>query len=187
MKTKITLRPMAMEDVPEISMLEEELFPSPWSEKAFASDISKNPFGYHMVAEHDGKIIGYIIAWFMVEDVHIATIGVDTAWQGRGLGKLLMLMAMRWALNMETPVVTLEVRPSNERARRLYRALGFEVVGRRKNYYKATGEDALIMTNSHVNSDRLSELWQKAAAGFDVEIEDEWFHEGGLQWENSKN
>ena len=177
---------MTLDDVPAVSLLEDKLFPTPWPQSAFVNDVSRNPFGYHLVAEHSGHVIGYVIAWFMLDDVHIATIGVAPEWQGQGIGKLLMLMAMKWAIAMESPVVTLEVRPSNERAIRLYRSLGFRVVGRRKNYYRDTGEDALIMTNSHVVFNEINEIWQKTAAAFNVEIKDEWF-KGGLQWEGLKS
>ena len=42
--------------------------------------------------------------------------------------------------------VELEVFADNEQAIRLYEKLGFREVGRRKNYYRAEHEDALLMT-----------------------------------------
>ena len=47
---------------------------------------------------------------------------------------------------MQLAFVTLEVRPSNHAAIALYEGFGFEVVGRRKNYYDKPSEDALLMT-----------------------------------------
>ena len=42
--------------------------------------------------------------------------------------------------------LTLEVRESNAPAIALYEKLGFQTVGRRKNYYREEHEDALLMT-----------------------------------------
>jgi ribosomal-protein-alanine N-acetyltransferase len=42
----------------------------------------------------------------------------------------------------------LEVRAENTAAQKLYQACGFEVIGRRRRYYKAPVEDALLMAVS---------------------------------------
>jgi len=72
---------------------------------------------------------------------------VHADYQGRGVGTTLMEtlldLADHWLMLVR---VELEVFADNEQAIRLYEKLGFRQVGRRKNYYRAEHEDALLMT-----------------------------------------
>ena len=70
---------------------------------------------------------------------------VHPDFRGRGIGNAIMaeLMKLYQAKGIET--VTLEVRPANTAALHMYQHWGFREMGRRKNYYADTGEDALIM------------------------------------------
>jgi ribosomal-protein-alanine N-acetyltransferase len=79
------------------------------------------------------------------DEVHISNIAVHPEWRGQGLGALLLLHMLFHALEHEAVVVQLEVRENNVAAQRLYERFGFEKVGRRKKYYRDTGEDALLM------------------------------------------
>ncbi len=170
MKPKLVIRPMAAEDIPAVAGMEKALFRSPWPEKSFEYEVASNPHGYQLVAEHDGEAVGYLVAWFVVDELQIATIGVKPEWQGRGIGTLLMIAAIKWALAKGASSITLEVRPSNERAIKLYEKLGFRVVGRRENYYKPDGEDALLMTNPNPDPKELERIWSQAAERFDLKV-----------------
>ena len=98
-------------------------------------------------------LIGYIGHWFMLDEGHISIISVDPKWQGRRLGELLLLWSLRQMVANQSAIATLEVRASNTRAQRLYLKYGFEIVGRRKRYYRDTGEDGLIMTVASLAGD----------------------------------
>jgi ribosomal-protein-alanine N-acetyltransferase len=63
----------------------------------------------------------------------------------RGAGRTLVREAAEWAERMGAKELWLEVRESNEAARRLYAACGFAVTGRRRGYYADPAEDALLM------------------------------------------
>jgi ribosomal-protein-alanine N-acetyltransferase len=91
------------------------------------------------------SIAGFAGMWFMYDEAHITTIGVDPAYRGRHLGELLLLAMMDEALRREATWVTLEVRVSNTVAQRLYRKYGFAIHGTRRRYYSDNGEDAYIM------------------------------------------
>ena len=69
-----------------------------------------------------------------------------TQWRGRGIGELMLLAMIERGIELGAGEVTLEVRVTNRVAQSLYRKYGFEVVGRRKGYYRDNNEDADLMT-----------------------------------------
>jgi ribosomal-protein-alanine N-acetyltransferase len=92
------------------------------------------------------NVIGYSGFWFIIDEAHISTIAVHPDWRGQRVGESLFVSILEQALQLGAVTATLEVRVTNERAQRLYRKYQFEVVGRRKHYYRDNGEDALLMT-----------------------------------------
>ena len=90
--------------------------------------------------------IGYAGFWYIIDEAHVSTIAVHPDWRGHGVGEALFVHLLETALDLGALTATLEVRVSNERAQGLYRKYAFEVVGRRKRYYRDNGEDALLMT-----------------------------------------
>ena len=172
MKEKLILRPMTVEDIPAVVALEHVLFSLPWTEEMFRKEIESNFFSFPWVLQSSGEIVGYIVLWIILEEMHIATIGVSPEWQRRGFGKLLMTWALFWGKKMEAETATLEVRPSNEVAVSLYSGLGFQVVGRRKRYY-SNKEDALIMTKESLEKEEVASLWEKWRKNYDLVVEEE--------------
>ena len=183
MRPKLVIRPMTAKDIPAVAEMEKALFRSPWPEKSFEYEVASNPHSYQLVAEHDEEVIGYLVAWFLIDELQIATIGVKPEWQGKGIGTLLMIAAIEWALAKGASSITLEVRPSNIRAIKLYEKLGFRVVGRREHYYRPDGEDALLMTNLNPDAKGLESIWSQAAAHFELETNTG----GSILWEDSTN
>lgn len=100
----------------------------------------------------DDLIAGFVGLWYMVDEAHIVSIGVRTEYRGFGLGELLLISAIEQAIEMESRVVTLEVRVSNYVAQNLYKKYGFTERGTRKGYYSDNREDALIMTTGPIMS-----------------------------------
>ena len=92
------------------------------------------------------NVIGYAGFWFILDEAHISTIAVHPDWRGRRVGERLFVALLEQALDLGSITATLEVRVSNALAQGLYRKYHFEVVGRRKHYYRDNGEDALLMT-----------------------------------------
>jgi ribosomal-protein-alanine N-acetyltransferase len=92
------------------------------------------------------NVVGYSGFWFILDEAHISTIAVHPDWRGRHVGELLFVSILEQALDLGAVTATLEVRVSNDRAQGLYRKYHFEIVGRRKHYYRDNGEDALLMT-----------------------------------------
>jgi ribosomal-protein-alanine N-acetyltransferase len=91
-------------------------------------------------------VVGYAGFWYILDEAHVSTIAVHPDWRGHGVGEALFVHLLETALDLGAVTATLEVRVTNERAQGLYRKYSFEVVGRRKRYYRDNGEDALLMT-----------------------------------------
>lgn len=146
---EITIRRMTMDDVDGVYAVEIGTFVDAWSRDAFVSDM-KNPVARYLVAEQDGKIIGYAGAWVILDESHITNIAVLKEHRGQGTGKRLTRGLLQYLSNLGAAYATLEVRRSNEIAQNLYKSLGFVQLGVRKRYYADNGEDALIMVCDHM-------------------------------------
>lgn len=144
------IRPMTLEDLPQVQAVERLSFPTPWPLDGYRRELTQNEQAYYVVlvlrGEDGGeRVVGYAGHWLVRDEAHISTIAVHPDWRGQGLGALLLLHMLFHALDHEAVVVQLEVREGNMSAQKLYERFGFEWVGRRKGYYRDTGEDALLM------------------------------------------
>ena len=101
---------------------------------------------------HNIYIGGYAGTWILLDEAHISAIAVRQRLQQRGIGELLLMSVIEYAMSLPVDVVTLEVRASNLAAQSLYRKYGFGEVGIRRHYYTDNLEDAIIMTIPSINS-----------------------------------
>ncbi len=133
------------EDVAAIVAIERAAFSDPWSARSFREAIA-NPAVYVACAQSgDGSTLGYVVAWFAADEGEIANLAVAPAGWGQGIGRALLDAALHEAAQRAASAVYLEVRETNERARRLYRSRGFEEIGRRRGYYRRPIEDAIVL------------------------------------------
>jgi ribosomal-protein-alanine N-acetyltransferase len=139
-----TLRPARATDLEAVLRIEHQVFSDPWSPDSFAPEFD-DPYTWFRVAEIDGVIAGYVVARIVAQQGEIANIAVAPSRQGTGLGGALLDAAIAAAEAAECEAVWLEVRLSNDPARRLYASRGFEPIGRRRGYYRAPVEDALVL------------------------------------------
>lgn len=149
MASEVIIRRMTMADVDGVAAVEAATFPTPWSRDAFASEMN-NVAARYLVAEKDGKIIGFAGAWIILDESHVTNIAVYKEERGQGIGRKLTEGLMQYLSNLGAAYATLEVRKSNEVAQNLYVSLGFIKLGVRKRYYEDNGEDALIMVCDHM-------------------------------------
>lgn len=140
----IICRRMTLEDVPQVHEIELKTFHTPWTYQSFVDEMTTNQCARYVVAEEDGKILGYAGAWLVFDEGHITNIAVDEAARGRGIGTAVTKALMQYSANMGVQYMTLEVRKSNLVAQGLYRKLGFIELGVRKRYYEDNGEDAYL-------------------------------------------
>lgn len=149
MTVNVTIAQMTVEDLDEVLSIERASFGTPWSKGAFLYELRKNGVARCWVARRamvpDPLIVGYLCLWEIGPEIHITNLAVRPGWRRQGVARALLGMTMEDARRRHLRLAILEVRPTNTEALGLYEDLGFRVVGRRKEYYFDTGEDALVM------------------------------------------
>jgi len=143
------LAPLRRKDLARCAELETILFTGddPWRESAFQAELD---VGHHYVGAYVETvgIVGYagiaVLGGPGNAEANVHTIGVDPAWQGKGIGKALLRALIARADESAAPVY-LEVRTDNEAAIGLYEAHGFTRIGMRRRYYWPSGADAYTM------------------------------------------
>ena len=137
------IRSLKREELPQVAKLEQLCFSHPWSEKSL-TDSFDNPSAVFLAA-FDGEVRGYVGAEVNYDGIYILNVAVHPDFRRQGIGKRLIESLIENS-SEEISFITLEVRPTNSAAVEMYASLGFEEVGRRKNYYSEPTEDAIIMT-----------------------------------------
>ena len=150
------LREMRPSDITAVMAIEHVVFPTPWKASAYEYEVTRNRLAHYQVllvneSDQPRQLIGYGGTWTLADELHVSTIAVSKAWQGRGLGELLFLNMLTLAYDLPVNVATLEVRRGNLTAQSLYQKYRFEVVGERRRYYEGR-EDALIMTSAPLDA-----------------------------------
>lgn len=153
----ITYNGLTYADAARCAELEAQLFDGddPWPAAAFMRELDSSHNHYVAARSRsagdvrgaaDDKLVGYAgitrLGRKAPFEYEVHTIGVDPAYQGRGIGRRLLTGLLDFA---DGAVVFLEVRTDNERALELYRSAGFVNVGLRKRYYRVSGADAYTM------------------------------------------
>jgi len=156
MKSDYTIRPMQLEDALQVHSLESAIYPHPWSLKSFRFEIENNKTSRPWVVVLDDpegpiRVLAYIVAWQIIDEIHIANLAVHVSYRRQGLAKELIRKILNLAILDGINQACLEVRAGNFPAQTLYQEFGFEPTGLRKNYYQDTREDAIIMCNESLN------------------------------------
>jgi len=152
---KPNIRKMTADDIPAIVELDQKSFSLPWPERSFRFEITSNPASRCWVVDLDGKVVGMIVVWLIVDEAHVATLATDPDFRRQGIGKRLLSHALLNLINEGARSSFLEVRESNIAAQEMYRKFGYEETGRRRRYYKDNDEDAILMTLDSLNAERL--------------------------------
>ncbi len=141
------IRPANRDDAPGIAEAERICFSDPWSEDGLAS-LFDNSTGVALICESQGLVLrlaGYVFARVIAGEAEILNIAVLPGFRRAGLGSGLLSSALDDLRSRGASSVFLEVRESNEEAKRLYGARGFRPVGVRTDYYRKPRENALVM------------------------------------------
>ena len=142
------LRPMSSTDLDAVHAIECSAYPVPWSRNNLAESLA---YGHHCVClMQEQRLIGSYISQTIVDEAHLLNICIAPELQRRGLSELLLQEWMLAAREQGAIRALLEVRVSNPSAQALYQKLGFQLLSRRKGYYRTlTGkEDGLVMART---------------------------------------
>jgi ribosomal-protein-alanine N-acetyltransferase len=145
--TTVKIEALTKADAVRCAELEAQLFAGddPWPPAAFLHALD-GKHNHYVAARDEGRLIGYAgisrLGRIPPYEYEVHTIGVDPAYQGRGIGRRLLDDLLHFASRGE---VFLEVRTDNDAAINLYKSVGFATVGVRKRYYKVSGADAYTM------------------------------------------
>jgi len=141
----VTVRAAEEGDLVAIHVIEQASFSDPWVLEGFRNLLDHPRAKVEVAIGGDGGLLGYAVAWYVADESEIANIAVAPHARRRGVGSLLLDRILQAAADFGAKTVFLEVRESNDDARKLYEARGFEIAGRRPRYYRRPDEDALIM------------------------------------------
>lgn len=142
----LVVRRMSIADVQAAHEIDVSSFTLPWPERSLRYEVTDNPASRSWVAELDGRVVGILVLWLIVDEAHIASLATHPAFRRQGIAKRLLVTALDQAYKEGARTAFLEVRAGNDVARRMYREFGFEEVGLRERYYKDNNEDAVLMT-----------------------------------------
>ena len=145
MDASFSIRLAKDEDLDSIKKIEQEVFTDPWPDEAFAN--LSIPWSFVLIK--DEEIIGYIFYYGVTEERGILNFAIHSDYQGMGLGEYLLTETMQMMLEDGVKLLFLEVRVSNFKARNLYKKVGFQEIGIRKNYYRIPEEDAVVMVYNY--------------------------------------
>lgn len=144
----LAFRKMTLDDVPQVSAIDQVSFSLPWPERSFRYEVAENSASRSWVAEVEGRVVAMIVIWFIIDEAHIATIATHPDFRRQGIGEKLLVYALKSVVQEGAKTALLEVRVSNAAAQEMYHKLGFVEVGRRPHYYSDNGEEAILMTAS---------------------------------------
>lgn len=152
MNPAVVLEPAAEGDLDALVALERACFSHPWTPRNFADAMADPPRSRvvvlrapHAAGDPERGIAAYCVYETVAGELHVHNLAVHPGVRRGGLGRQLMRMVMDVAARGGARAALLEVRRSNEAARRLYETLGFRVLATRRNYYSHPAEDALVM------------------------------------------
>jgi ribosomal-protein-alanine N-acetyltransferase len=159
---EILFRRMKEEDVEQVYVIDTLSFSLPWSESSYRFEVN-NPNSRAWVAEaiySTGKqrIVGILVLWLIVDEGHIATIAIHPDFRQQHIARRMLATVLIAALDEGISKAYLEVRRGNLAAQTLYHQFGFSVESVRLHYYVDNQEDALLMTQHHLDKSFLEQF-----------------------------
>jgi len=141
------LRPLTAAELPQLSELEACCFTPPWSDAQLLSYLSGERYLCYGIWQAE-RLNGFALLSTVLDEAELLQIGVRPECRGQGLASELMHYVHEQLQRCGVNRNMLEVRSSNDAARKLYRRLGYQQDGIRKGYYPTDNgsEDAILMS-----------------------------------------
>ena len=144
----VRIVPLTMDRVDEVLEIERLSFTDPWSREMFRSELEVGGGTYARMALRGGRLAGYLLAVLIEDEAHLGNLAVHPSERRTGVGQKLLDDLVQTARTSGIGRITLEVRRSNDNARKFYLRNNFIDVAMRKNYYRNPHEDAMVMLRS---------------------------------------
>lgn len=140
--------PMRERHLDALARLERRCFSTPWTRAGLAAELASETACFLVAEPADcpGVAAGYAGMHYVAGEGYVDNVAVFPEYRRRGAASLLLKALLQFCAASGGSLITLEVRAGNEQALSLYQGLGFIEVGRRRNFYSAPTEDALILT-----------------------------------------
>ncbi len=137
---------MRPEHIPEVKAIEIAEKLSQWTPESYREEIC-SPDSYCVVAIIDGNVVGFLLARLITAStsIEIYNFAVSRRFHRKHIGSALFRALMNFGKLKRITEISLEVRKSNESARKFYDHLGFDFEYERKSFYSNPTEDALIL------------------------------------------
>ena len=140
----LVIEPMAGRHIDAVRAIDEQCYSRPWSAATWRSELAA-PDRHHVIGRIDERLVAHAGSLLVVDELHITTVAVDPACEGRGHATRLCLELLAAGRTAGATAATLEVRAAARRTQRLYARLGFAPAGVRAGYYDHPTDDAVIM------------------------------------------
>jgi len=142
-----SIEPLASdEDLDGVLEVEAESFTNPWTRDMYAWELQNRAMCHILlVRTGDRRVVGFCAFWLVFDEIHINNFALRPGFRGQGIGTALLHRVLEDGRQLGARRATLEVRASNEGARRLDERMGFYVAGIRRDYYTNPVEDALVL------------------------------------------
>jgi [ribosomal protein S18]-alanine N-acetyltransferase len=133
-------------DLDGVLEVEAESFTNPWTRDMYAWELQNRGMCHILLVRTDEcPVVGFCAFWLVLDEIHINNFALRPAFRAQGIGSALLRRVLAEGRHLGARRATLEVRASNDGARRLYERMGFYVAGIRRNYYTSPVEDALVL------------------------------------------
>ena len=133
-------------DIEAILVIEEASFTNPWTRDMYLAELENGGVSHFYLAKTaSGRIVGFCSFWLVLNELHINNLAVAPAERSAGVATALLTHVLADGAKVGAHRATLEVRRSNDPARRLYEKFGFSIAGARPAYYTNPVEDALVL------------------------------------------
>lgn len=147
---------MTVDDIPQVVEIDKSSFTLPWTERSFRYEVTENTASRCWVVEAENReVAAMLVLWMILDEAHIATIATHPRYRRRSYAKSMLIEALLSARTEGATSALLEVRAHHMVAQKIYHDLGFVDVGRRAQYYRDNGEDAILMTLSPIDGEWL--------------------------------
>lgn len=141
----VLVRIMVRRDFAQVLAIEGACFEFPWTEQEFLGCLQQRRNCLGLVAEYEGRIVGFIIYETPKNRFFITNIAVDPEFQRHGIARQLIQKLVSKMIYQQRHKITIEIRETNLPALLCFRSLGFNAATTLKNFYENRNEDTYVL------------------------------------------